>query len=100
MSISNTSNLETIVYFIEKFRGITCLMWSIKIEMFLCSIDNFDDVNEINPNPNPNPNLGRGDQTTFKAWTLRDDRTRFNLILHCGDVQVQTIHQLKTSKEV
>jgi hypothetical protein len=38
--------------------------------MFLCSIDNFDVVNEINPNPN----LGSGDQTTFKAWTLRDDK--------------------------
>ncbi len=64
--------------------------------MFFRSIDNFDVVNETNPNPN----LGRGNLTNFKAWTLRDDRTRFNLILHCGDVQVQMIRQLKTSKEV
>ncbi len=64
--------------------------------MFLCSIDNFDVVNKTNLNPN----LGRGDKTNFKAWTLKDDRTRLNLIFHCGDVQIQLIQQLKTSKKV
>jgi len=66
-------------------------MWSTKIEMFLCHVKTFDVINKTNLNPN----LGRGQQTTFKAWTLRDDKTRFNLIFHCGDVQLQMIRQLK-----
>ncbi len=64
------------------------------MEMFLCKSDNFNVVKGTDPN------LGTWDQTTFKAWTLKDDRARFDLTFQCGDVQIQMVCQLKAFKEV
>jgi hypothetical protein len=62
--------------------------------MFLRKNDNFNVVKWTDPN------LGTWDQITLKACTLKDDRARFDLTLHCGDVQIQMIWQLKTFKKV
>lgn len=94
LSSSNTSNLETRACSIERFRGINYLTWRTKVEMFLCKSDNFNVVKGTDPN------LGTWDQTTFKVWTLKDDRARFDLIFQCGDVQIQMVCQLKAFKEV
>jgi hypothetical protein len=50
LSTSNTSNPETGAYSIERFRGINYLMWSTKMEMFLCRSDNFSVVKGTDPN--------------------------------------------------
>jgi hypothetical protein len=64
------------------------------MEMFFHRNDNFSVVKWTNPN------LGTWNQIVFKEWTLKDDRARFDLILHCGDVKIQMVCQLKTFKEV
>jgi hypothetical protein len=64
------------------------------MEMFLCMSDNFSVVKGTDPN------LGTSDQIVIKTWTLKDDRAKFDLIFHCGDVQIQMVCQLKTFKQV
>lgn len=79
---------------VEKLNGTHYGMWKIKIEMLLIRNDCFSVINGTYPDPGP------GDPVLQGTWKVKDDKARADLILHCGNAQIQLVRSLTTAKAV
>lgn len=104
---SSASDIKR-TYKMDKLTGSNYKIWSIKMEMLLVRAELWDYVNGSSLAPVPPapvaPVVAGGLPTqidpALKAWRSSDSKARADIILHCGDAQIQLIHSLPTSKEM
>ncbi len=90
---TSTNNLQC-AYQIDKLSNINYLIWNVKMQMLLIRVEFWTMVNQSELDPSS------VDVTLQTTWKLKNYKTHFDLIFHCGDRQIQLVRTLQTSKEV
>lgn len=90
---TSTNNMQC-AYQIDKLFSTNYLIWNVKMQMLFIRFEFWTMVDQIVFDP---CSVDATLQTTRK---LRNYKTRFDLIFHCGDWQIQSVRTLQTSKEV
>jgi hypothetical protein len=91
---SSIASKDMRAYSIERFKNTNYFTWNTRIEMFFRRNDLFSLVDGLDPN------LGNTYHVALHAWSLHDDKTWLNILLHCGDVQFYLVQSQKTSNKI
>ena len=81
-------------YKLDKLSNTNYRIWSIKMQMLLIRAETWDVVNGTNVDPGADPTVA----AQHAAWLLSDSKARSDIILNCGDLQIQLIHLLPSAK--
>jgi len=93
MASTNTTFVNNPIL-IEKLHGKNYKIWKTKCQMILLRNDLFGFIDGTDVNPRSN------DATVQSAWTLRNGRAMFDILLSCNDNQIAMVQTLTIAKEI
>jgi hypothetical protein len=86
---ASTSNVTQKAYLVNKIKSTNYSIWNIKMETLLSLNKAFFVVDGSKPNPGTVIPA-----TQLAHWKIKDGKAHADIILHCGDRQIQLLKSL------
>ncbi|MCO5584117.1 hypothetical protein L7F22_038040 [Adiantum nelumboides] len=85
---SSAPSLKARYHTIDKLNGNNYQVWKLKMELYLKELQLWDVISTPAPSP------------VAAEWTAKDNTAHMEIILHCGDRQVQMVRSLKSAEAI
>ncbi|MCO5581901.1 hypothetical protein L7F22_035790 [Adiantum nelumboides] len=85
---SSTPYLKARYHTIDKLNGKNYQVWKLKMELYLKELQLWDVISTPTPS------------SVETEWTVKDNTTHMEIILHCGDRQVQMVRSLTSTQAI
>ncbi|MCO5581900.1 hypothetical protein L7F22_035789 [Adiantum nelumboides] len=84
----STPSLKARYHTIDKLNGNNYQVWKLKMELYLKELQLWDVISTPAPSP------------VETEWMAKDNTTHMEIILHCGDRQVQTVWSVTSAQAI